>query len=83
MAALIKQIIVQLTSKLGGVGGMIVSYVLQFFGAKLADYLNELYKNYERKQKQNEAKAKVIEDVKTQAPRSEEVKKNEKDFLNS
>lgn len=72
-----------MTGKVGGVAGSILGFVIQIIGSKLADYVSDLYKKYQRKKEQEEALKKVEQDVQSKAPRTDEVRRNEKNFLNS
>lgn len=79
MPPMIQKLIDSLASKFGGLKGYIVKKLLEFGGRYLLDLVNKILRDI----KQKAAEKKVVEDVKEAKPRTDEVRKNEQDFLNS
>lgn len=61
----------------------LVKVILDYVVAKLVALFAKLVAQFKRKEEQDAATKKVEEDVQTKAPRDEETKKNEQDWLNS
>lgn len=79
MPSWLKGLMISVATKVGGVYGWILVKILDYGGEALWNYVQGVI----ARQKQKEAEKKVQEDIDQKKQRTDEVRKNEKDFLNS
>lgn len=79
MPSWLKGLMISVAAKFGGAYGWILVKILDYGGEALWNYVQGVI----ARQKQKEAEKKVQEDIDQKKQRTDEVRKNEKDFLNS
>lgn len=72
---------------LAGIGQWVLTFLIDYLWKKIVPAIsravNDFFAKRKRDAEQSEAKKKLDEDVKEGAPRTDEMRKNEKDWLNS